>query len=57
MVVVFGIAAFAVLVGVALVVWGWFEGDPRSEGWRGHEDGMMDTIQELRIRRNLNQGG
>ncbi len=57
MVVVFGIVAFVVLVGVAVVVWGWFEGDPRSEGWRGHEDEMMDTIQELRIRRNLNQGG
>jgi len=55
-VVIFGVLMLLAIYAMALITHAWLD-SKRSRRFDEHEDEMMETITELRIRRNLNQGG
>ncbi len=54
--VVFGGFALFVIYAMAHFVHDWMD-SRRARQFEEHQDEMMDTITEMRIRRNFNQGG
>lgn len=54
--VVFGTLILFAIYAMAHFVHDWSDSE-RARQFEEHEDEMMDTITELRIRRNFNQGG
>jgi amino acid permease len=54
--IVFGAVVLFVLYAMAHFVHDWSD-SKRARKFEEHQDEMMDTITEMRIRRNFNQGG
>ncbi len=54
--IVFAVLTLTVIYAMAHFVHDWRD-SKRARQFEEHEDGMMDTITEMRIRRNFNQGG
>jgi hypothetical protein len=52
----FIVGSIVIVAGLVFITWRFLD-SRRQDEWREHEDEMMPTITEQRIRRNFMQGG